>query len=234
MNADDVFERLCELAGVKSDAALAGELSVSPQAIANSRKRASVPYEKICAYAEEHGHSLDYIMLGKEDKSSGGATDPLKQLKSWAQTVHMAELLHFIFHELDKELFLREQISEKEPFWLVANVYQEVLSHLPDGSLADSEEKAYELAKHFSKEEVERYNRMLAIARRNTERREPSKPARDTRDGTSNSEISNSERSSSAAPKEGVRQEIGGKGHQIAGGNIENKGGVSFGGGSKK
>ena len=70
MNIDEIFARLSSLAGVSSDAALAKELQVTPQAIANSRKRGAVPYEKICAYARRESLSLDYLLFGDESSQS--------------------------------------------------------------------------------------------------------------------------------------------------------------------
>ncbi|WP_417581546.1 helix-turn-helix domain-containing protein [Nitrincola sp.] len=75
MDIDEIFDRLCGLTNAKNDAALAKELGVTPQAIANSRKRGTIPFEKICVYAEDKGFSLDYVLLGKADKNTNGEID---------------------------------------------------------------------------------------------------------------------------------------------------------------
>lgn len=80
MDINEIFDRLCGLTNAKNDAALAKELGVTPQAIANSRKRGTIPFEKICVYAEDKGFSLDYVLLGKADKNTNGEIeDDLKE-----------------------------------------------------------------------------------------------------------------------------------------------------------
>ncbi len=60
-----VLKRIADVAGVKSDAALARVLSVSHQALSNWRLRGTVPYEAIVRFAETHGCALDYLLLGR-------------------------------------------------------------------------------------------------------------------------------------------------------------------------
>jgi hypothetical protein len=70
IDAGSVFDRIALLLGTTTDKAIAEVLGVSPQAITNSRKRGAVPYDKICAFAENNSASLDYLLLGIESASS--------------------------------------------------------------------------------------------------------------------------------------------------------------------
>ncbi|MBQ0796240.1 helix-turn-helix domain-containing protein [Zhongshania sp.] len=70
IDAGSVFDRIALLLGTTTDKAIAEALGVSPQAITNSRKRGAVPYDKICAFAENNSASLDYLLLGIERVSS--------------------------------------------------------------------------------------------------------------------------------------------------------------------
>ncbi len=204
MKTDDIFERLYRLAGVKSDAALAKELGVTPQAVANSKKRDSVPYEKICTWAEAKGHSLDYILLGKDEAPSAEHEGPTRQATTWLSASQMADLLHFIFDELDSELFLRERMSnsDEDAFWFLASVFHKVVGHLPRDR-SDNSDDVLELVKHFSKEEIESYNRVLKIARRNAESASGTGAAKEKGGG-------------------GTTQTIHGNVGQIGGGDINN------------
>jgi hypothetical protein len=170
---DDVFARLYELSGVKNDAGLAKVLNVTPQAIANTRKRNGIPYEKICSYAEEHGFSVDYILLGIDQTAETNKPDIYDSqisLKNMSRINDMARLLHFIFKEFNKDFFLKEQLEDEDTFWLITQVYRNVLIHLPSNVTSGSD-KAFDLACHFVKVEVEHYTQMIELARRNTERK---------------------------------------------------------------
>lgn len=61
----DIFDRLSSYAESNTDVAIAKLLGISRQAIANARKRNTVPFEKICDFAINNGISLDYLLLGK-------------------------------------------------------------------------------------------------------------------------------------------------------------------------
>lgn len=163
-----------------SQADFAEALGISVRAYQNyERGERPVSKQLLCALKSTFGTSSDYILSGDDETN---AESPLGKLTSWAEVVAMADLLHFIFQELDDELMLREQMPDKEPFGFMANVYRQVLTHLPKGALVNSEE-AYELARHFSKEEVEQYHRMFAIAHKNAKVREKRDPKSDSGKG---------------------------------------------------
>lgn len=66
-NIEKILARVAEIIDTHSDSAIAKELGVSPQAIANARKRESVPYEKLIQFASRKNISLDDLFLGKVD-----------------------------------------------------------------------------------------------------------------------------------------------------------------------
>jgi len=70
MSLEKVLERLAHLTGAGSDAELARTLDVSRQSLSKWRSRGSIPYEKLQDFAEEHGHSLDYLLMGKEPEKA--------------------------------------------------------------------------------------------------------------------------------------------------------------------
>lgn len=163
-----------------SQAEFADALGISVRAYQNyERGERPVSKQLLCALKTTFGTSSDYILNGDKEVEAGS---PLGQLPTWADAAQMADLLHFIFQELDHDLFLQEQMPEQEPFGFMANVYQQVVTHLPKGASANSDE-AYKLARHFAKEEIEHYNRILAIARRNAEARNKRGPKEDGNQG---------------------------------------------------
>ncbi|MGH1463321.1 MAG: helix-turn-helix domain-containing protein [Neptuniibacter sp.] len=157
----------------------AARLGISLRAFQNyERGERPVSKQLLCALKEQFNVDADYILFDQNVTGATGHTKPLGQLKVWGDTAQMADLLHFIFQELDKELSLQEQIPNEEPFWFLASVYKDVMNHLPDGVPVNSDD-AYELAKHFVEEEVAHYNRMLSIAHKNTKEREQEVSQRD-------------------------------------------------------
>lgn len=97
MDTNKIFARLSKVLGVKTDSALAESLGLSRQAIANSRNRETVPYEKIVELAEKEDLSLDYLFLGKgTDRNHGGEIQP--QLLSAIETAFSK------FDEIDLEV----------------------------------------------------------------------------------------------------------------------------------
>ncbi len=168
-----------------SQADFAEALGISVRAYQNyERGDRPVSKQLLCALKAVFGVSSDYILNGGElsesvGQSSSHTSSTSKQVKVVRLAGEMADLTHFIFNELDNELMLQEQMPNEEPFWFVANVYQKVLANLPEGAPANSEE-AFELARFLSKEEVTHYNRMLAIAQRNTETQATRKPKKES------------------------------------------------------
>lgn len=84
MSLEKVLERLAHLTGAGSDAELARTLDVSRQSLSKWRSRGSVPYEKLQDFAEKHGHSLDYLLMGKEPESGELEIDDAKFREVWA------------------------------------------------------------------------------------------------------------------------------------------------------
>lgn len=64
----DIFDRLATYAESNTDVAIGKLLGISRQAIANARKRNVPPFEKICNFAISEGISIDYLLLGKDEK----------------------------------------------------------------------------------------------------------------------------------------------------------------------
>lgn len=74
----DVFERLSFYAKSNTDVAIAKLLNISRQAIANARKRDTIPFEKLYNFAIKNEISLDYLLLGKGTNTGyAGQIDPL-------------------------------------------------------------------------------------------------------------------------------------------------------------
>ena len=115
-----------------------------------------------------------------------------KQIESALKVEAMADLTHFIFKELDKELFLTEQLPDRDPFWFIANVYQGVISHLPEGLKANSSE-GYDLARFLIKEEIRHYNQVVEIARSNTEKRARKAESQDSGSGSGTTQTFNAQ-----------------------------------------
>lgn len=76
ISVDDIFNRVASFANSKTDVAIAKLLGMSRQAIANARKRETVPFEKICTFAIKNDVSLDYLFLGiGTEFGYGGSVD---------------------------------------------------------------------------------------------------------------------------------------------------------------
>ncbi len=66
MELEGVLGRLASLTGAKTDAAISSELRVTPQTLANWKRRGKVPFEELCEFAQRRGVSLDYVLFGKK------------------------------------------------------------------------------------------------------------------------------------------------------------------------
>jgi len=67
-----IIERVAKLIDSRSDVEIANALGVSRQVLSGWKKRGTVPYEKLCAFAEKHDVSLDYLLLGKKNEAIQG------------------------------------------------------------------------------------------------------------------------------------------------------------------
>lgn len=65
LRLEDILSRVASLANAKTDAAIAAEIGVSPQTLANWKRRKSIPIEELHELAERRDISLDYLLLGK-------------------------------------------------------------------------------------------------------------------------------------------------------------------------
>jgi transcriptional regulator with XRE-family HTH domain len=72
-----VLERIAKLLGVTTDTAIAKALGVAPQTLSTWKRRGTIPYERVCDFAENKDVSLDYLLLGKgKGDFGGGDIDP--------------------------------------------------------------------------------------------------------------------------------------------------------------
>lgn len=72
-----VLERVSAVTGARYDSAIARELGVTPQTVSSWRKRGTVPYEVVTAFAAKKGLSLNYMLLGKDSPIwTAGEIDP--------------------------------------------------------------------------------------------------------------------------------------------------------------
>lgn len=67
---DGVLGRLAALTGAKTDAAISNELGVTPQTLANWKRRGRVPFEELCDFAQQREVSLDHLLFGKKETKS--------------------------------------------------------------------------------------------------------------------------------------------------------------------
>lgn len=65
LRLEDILSRVASLANARTDAAIAAEIGVSPQTLANWKRRKSIPIEELHELAERRNISLDYLLLGK-------------------------------------------------------------------------------------------------------------------------------------------------------------------------
>lgn len=147
MEISDVFERVCELAGVKNDAALAKELGVTPQAVANSRKRGTIPYEKICLYAEDRGYSLDYLFYGKKGGDAGERSNVVRPA-----------LLQAIGDEIENQRVVEIfGFDSQQTYSIAAIVYTDLLRRLDvsDLAFADFSDSSSRISKEIQSEVTE-------------------------------------------------------------------------------
>src|SRR3989344_4723770 len=95
----DILSRVADLAGAKTDSALAGELGVTRQTLATWKNRGKVPYEELCEFAGRHGVSLDFLLLGKKETKTGIDLALFKEVRQ-ALRSELSEM-----RELDDEEF---------------------------------------------------------------------------------------------------------------------------------
>lgn len=205
-----VLERLARLTGAQSDAALAEALGTSRQVLSGWRKRGTIPYEKLIEFAQSsEAVSLNYLLWGEDPLS---VEVPVKGNRISAQKLEViGDALLDAVNQVkaengpDYETFmLGPQI-----FAYAAIVYNRTIDEFPPGHIWTPA-----LDKEIAN--------IIEIVKLDFERQL-------TQGASRSPKGANGQASSSQASEEGARQSISGEGHQIAGGNIENKGGVSIG-----
>lgn len=75
-SAAAVLARLKMLLGATTDTALASGLGISPQTLSSWKSRDSIPYALCVDVAEEHGVSLDWLLVGEGPMTRGEAGSP--------------------------------------------------------------------------------------------------------------------------------------------------------------
>ncbi|GLK58844.1 MULTISPECIES: helix-turn-helix transcriptional regulator [Azotobacter] len=70
-SATAVLARLKMLTGCATDTALASTLGISPQTLSSWKSRDTIPYALCVEVADEHGVSLDWLLVGEGAMSRG-------------------------------------------------------------------------------------------------------------------------------------------------------------------
>ena len=68
---DDILDRVKSYIKSDTDADIARALGVSPQSINNWRRRGTIPWGKICTFAQIHNLSYDWLLTGSESVKYG-------------------------------------------------------------------------------------------------------------------------------------------------------------------
>ena len=115
----DIFTRVTDVIGEQTDAAIAKCLGVTPQAIANARKRGTMPYEKLIVFAQSNNLSLDYLLLGKELNDTKNSIDP--------------DLLAEIFHEIGMKTLSDDETRAKLHARKIGLIYNRIIKEIGAG-----------------------------------------------------------------------------------------------------
>ncbi|MEW8050754.1 MAG: helix-turn-helix domain-containing protein [Candidatus Thiodiazotropha sp.] len=116
LSVEDIFSRTMQASGLNTDASLAHELGVTPQAIANARKRNKVPFEKLVVFSKKKGISLDYLFYGNSPSE-----EKLLDLDIWNDIALTVAMLRMAWIEENEEAenfwfsrFLGKKLNENE------------------------------------------------------------------------------------------------------------------------
>lgn len=77
---NEIVENLMVLKKLRSEAELARTLGLSSQAYNDRKMRGSVPVEKIIDFCERENISLDWLLLGREQKPESDIEDLKRRL----------------------------------------------------------------------------------------------------------------------------------------------------------
>tara|TARA_R110001583_G_scaffold38710_4_gene124860 strand:+ start:949 stop:1683 length:735 start_codon:yes stop_codon:yes gene_type:complete len=222
-----VLERLARLTGSQSDAALAEALDTSRQVISGWRKRGTIPYEKLIGLTQDYEDiSLNYLLWGEEPAI---VEVPIEGSQVSAQIL---EVIGGALLDAAKEVRAERGkefdgfMEGPQIFAFAALVYNRTVDQLPPGQIWNPAiDKEIEHIVEIVRLDFERQKAQLG---RRGHDENVSKKNEDQEQGNTTTN-SNSRANASTAAESSPHQEISGEGHQIAGGNIENSGGVRIG-----
>jgi len=228
-----ILDRVARLTGAKSDAALAEALNTSRQVISGWRKRGTIPYDKLVEFAQEFEVvSLNYLLWGEEADLLEVPLDEGQISPKMLEIV--GDVLLDAADKVRKEKGAGYERFMQGPqiFAYAAMVYNRIIGRLPKGQV-------------WTPEIDEEIEHLVQIALVDFERYKDFLPAQDPSSGRSGQksgqpdagdeqDSSSNDRHNPRPSSSNVHQNIEGEGHQVAGGNIENSGGVSIGGRHKK
>lgn len=109
-----VLERLKSVLGIQKDTELAEFLEISPQQLAQAKKRDNIPYQKIIERASLGKYHLDYVFLGVGKKSPANASFDFSEgekIDDIVESKEMAKMLSDLLKYGNKDLY--ENIKEK-------------------------------------------------------------------------------------------------------------------------
>lgn len=227
----DVLNRVAQEIGASADAVLAREFGVTPQTFSTWKTRGKIPFEHICAVAEERGISLDYLLLGR-----GGPHKIGQDLD-----VHLMQQIASTLVEAQKDLPISFLGRPEDYVYYSALIYEKVQRLAPEQRLSAVPQEAAYLMRIFAKQmllmnpdirsswadivpELEKLAGTTVPATNRTitqdERErlmEGLSPEKDFLDGDAGHEA--------RAATPAVHQEIRGRDHQIAGRDLVNNSG---------
>ncbi len=109
----EVIERMKSAANLKNSSQIAKSLSITPQAIANYKKRNQVPTSLVIKFASIYNLSVDWILWG-----TGHMQSPDYQTQEFTASVAAESVLPYDY-KLDKSLPALETISDLSPDELI-------------------------------------------------------------------------------------------------------------------
>lgn len=223
-----VLERVARLIDARNDAALAEALGTSRQVLSGWRKRGTIPYEKLVEFAQGFKDvSLNYLLWGENPLM---VEMPVKGNRISAQKLEViGDALLDAVEKVKAKHGLAYEDFMKGPqiFAYAAIVYNRTIDNFPPGEIWIPEvDQEIENIVEVVKLDFER-QAGLSIHRSHH-------PHKQVIDSSSQPAETQERLDREKEGSRGVSQNIRGEGHQIAGGDIENNGGVTIGGRHKK
>ena len=148
---DSALDRISSYLECKNDTELAKQLGIARTTLSSWRRRGSVPTDTLCEFAQEHGVSLDYLLIGRG----------VPKVESAPSKAIADSLLSYICQGLDQELMIREWFSERKyDLYYPCRVYGEVVKSI-GGAPIDSE-IAYRAADEAIADTIAFYKRSIS------------------------------------------------------------------------